>query len=615
MNSKKLSLVIAALLSALIITHPSALAGSDPISTQQPARTFKSDAFHNWWNGTSALGNWFGLGYPLNDYGLSITGTAKEGFYGITTGGLPNEPKGTWGGEVKMKFLYDFSKVLGIEGLTIESNWRYRQSDGGQNTAATAFSAGTLGNSGMFNPNHMSSGLGVRIMPQFLQWQSEKDKDPRFMFNLGWVNPYEQFLQQPLSKLFENNSFESSKGIGGAAGPGIPVWSNQQNKYVTYASSGVPWSSSYATWGGSLRAKPTATTYVMSGLYLAISGSAGVQNSAYTATDVYPYKNVSSSYLGQIKPAGLPGSYQINTVNAAGVPNKTTSPNGNVVPAQNNHGFNFQGAGAFNPNGYGGLYAQNGLYNVNEIGWTPKFGPAVLEGKYVVGAYIWGNNNTSYTPVTYINGLKAPTAFGQNSVIWGMYFQADQRLYAAPEDAPAGPSVGGKNPVALAPAKTYSKEKGLYMFNEYTFTPAQNNAVPFYFQTGLVYKGLIPHRDKDQMGIALGVGFFSNYLNQYIDSQNQTLKTAYNGSNVTASNTAPNGPVAVNTVSGKKVTTTQYYAYAPHFSSTEVVEAFYQVQLNKWASIKPFAQVIVNPAGNGTVGNELILGASAKLTF
>ena len=44
-------------------------------------------------------------------------------------------------------------------------------------------------------------------------------------------------------------------------------------------------------------------------------------------------------------------------------------------------------------------------------------------------------------------------------------------------------------------------------------------------------------------------------------------------------------------------------------------EAFYNVQLNKWASVKPYAQLIINPAGNNTVKNDLILGVSAKVTF
>ena len=53
----------------------------------------------------------------------------------------------------------------------------------------------------------------------------------------------------------------------------------------------------------------------------------------------------------------------------------------------------------------------------------------------------------------------------------------------------------------------------------------------------------------------------------------------------------------------------------PAFSSTEVIEAYYKVQLNKWASIVPDIQWLINPAGNGTLGNELIVGCYAKVTF
>jgi carbohydrate-selective porin OprB len=45
------------------------------------------------------------------------------------------------------------------------------------------------------------------------------------------------------------------------------------------------------------------------------------------------------------------------------------------------------------------------------------------------------------------------------------------------------------------------------------------------------------------------------------------------------------------------------------------LEAFYSIQLNKWAALNPYAQWIVNPAGNGTVANDLIMGASLKVFF
>jgi carbohydrate-selective porin OprB len=550
-------------------------------------------ALQQWWNGKSALADWFGLGYPLKDCGLSVTGSAKQGYYGQVVGGLPNEPKSNWAAEVKVRALYDFAKLFGIEGLTLESNWRYREIDGSQDTPYTSLEAGTSGASGMFNPNHMSSGLGMRIMTQVLQWQSDKTKDPRFMINLGWENPYEQFLQQPLSKMFENNAIESNKGIGGQAGAGIPVWNG--TKYVTYVTTPVPWTSSYAAWGGTLRVKPSASTYLQSGLYLAISGFNGVLTAAWNPSQVYPYTKVDPSYLGKIRPAGYS---QVGTVNANGQPTGKTTRSGYVVPTQNNHGFNFQGAGSFKPNGDGGLYAQNGLYNVNEFGWTPKLGPDKLEGKYAIGSYVWGQNNTPFTPTTHVVGATKPMAFSQNSVIWGLYLQGDQRLYAVKEDAPTAPSMGGKN--AVAETRIPSKEKGLHIFNMCTFTPPQNNAIPFYFQTGLVYEGLVPKRDADSCGVALAAGFYSSYYNQYIDSQNQALKKEYNGYNVTAANTVSNTPPT---------------AYIPHFTSTEVVEGFYNVQITKWAVIKPYAQWIVNPGGNGVCANELVMGASAKVLF
>jgi carbohydrate-selective porin OprB len=649
-----------------------------------------------WWKSDSALANWLGLRFKAKDYGLTISGSANENFYGLVTGGLPNQPRGTWGTEVKIRASFDFRKLFGLEGLTLESDWRYRNVNGSPNLNYTSGAAGTSGASFMFAPNHQTTGLGMRILPQFLQWQSDDSKDPRFMVNAGWENPYEQFLLQPLSKMFENAAIESSKGIGGQAGPGIPVV-NQASSYNYngtspttpkagsvryYASSPVPWSSSYASWGGTLRVKPTRTTYVQSGLYLAISGANGVSPTQFTATSVYPYTSVPKSYLGSTRSSG-------QVVGVVG-------PNGQIIPGasqnlgwvpgvQNNHGFNFSGAPSFNPNtsnvgvkpvtakgagingipngtaagastyrnakgqyvkapayyaaspydqGSGGNYSQNGLYNVNEIGWTPKLGTDKLEGKYAVGSYIWGQNNTSYTSTQYTpstfnaNGsakytsyaATKPAPFQQNQVVWGMYFQADQRLFAEREESSVAPSLS-KNPVAATPAGP-SKTQGLYSFNEFTFTPPQNNALPFYFQTGLVYKGLIPHRDNDSCGVALGAGFYSSYFNQWIQSQNQALQNAYG----TAYNaTVPNGPVqqgsinpttgVANTGKSSSSPLTNYYQYAPMFSSTEVVEAFYNFQVNKWAALKPFAQWIVNPAGNGTVANDLVLGASVKVLF
>jgi carbohydrate-selective porin OprB len=148
------------------------------------------------------------------------------------------------------------------------------------------------------------------------------------------------------------------------------------------------------------------------------------------------------------------------------------------------------------------------------------------------------------------------------------------------------------------------------------FTPPNGCQVPLYFHTGLAYKGLIPMRDNDMIAICVGSAFYSGEYNQWIDGQNQALQNNY-GSAYNA--VVPNGPTVqrpVNPTTGRPSTNYQnYYAYQPHFTSTQIIEACYDIQLTKWANLKPFVEFIINPAGNGSVPNVTILGASSKWFF
>lgn len=642
--------------------------------------------FSKWWNGPSATDQWLGLGPVLSDHGLTITGSARQDYYGQVSGGyLNNQPKSNWVNEEKLNALLNFGKLFDLDslnGLTFSSTWRYRNA--GSNPG---FASGTAsGPSALFNPSSQVSGLGLRIMPQYLQWASDSTKDPRFLINAGWENPYDQFLQQPLSKEFQNNNIVQAKGIGSTLGAGIPYVNTLANpalgqtaangytqgnatgsKVKYFNSSTVPWGGSYAAWGATLRIKPTRDTYVMSGLYEAISQASGIGATQLSATQVYPYTQVPSSLAGAFNSTAL--VYQQVGANGQPLHNANGTPKlaatGFIPGYNNNHGFNFQGSPSMKVNtaaigatsavnqktggatpaanygGNGGFNSMNGLYNVNEIGWTPKFGAdKSLAGHYAIGGYIWGQENTSFTPTalqstafttttttSVVKGkkvttttttptalpynAKTPYATALNNLTWGMYFQADQRLYAVKEQE-SSPSLDDKNPVSF---KTKITDKGLYMFNEFTFTTPENTAMPFYFQTGLVYKGLIPHRDNDSIGVVLGAGFYSSYYNDYLNAQNQSLVNAL-GSSKNA--TVPNGPVSASPKQlGTGTSTTQafYGAYVPMFSSTEVIEAYYKIQINKWASISPDVQYIINPAGNGTLGNEWILGGNIKVTF
>ena len=58
--------------------------------------------------------------------------------------------------------------------------------------------------------------------------------------------------------------------------------------------------------------------------------------------------------------------------------------------------------------------------------------------------------------------------------------------------------TGRKFKETVKPSKPKLNEQGLYFFSLINFAPKYNNPLPFYFQTGLVYKGIIPGRDQDQ---------------------------------------------------------------------------------------------------------------------
>jgi len=224
--------------------------------------------------------------------------------------------------------------------------------------------------------------------------------------------------------------------------------------------------------------------------------------------------------------------------------------------------------------GYGPNPADNGLYGIAETGVTPKLGPAQLPGKYAVGAIYFGLENTSFFGETYDQK-------------YNFYWQADQMLFREPSKAAEplakGPSDGKsvaageeksfKEPVS--PEKPRLSEQGLYSFTFINYAPKYDNAMPFYFHTGLVYKGLIPTRDKDQLGVAFAYGNYSYYkiLDDYSDGR--SVRQTYEA----------------------------------------LVEIDYRAQLTKFLYIQPFWQYIIRPNGTGLVENANVLGLHMGVTF
>lgn len=228
-----------------------------------------------------------------------------------------------------------------------------------------------------------------------------------------------------------------------------------------------------------------------------------------------------------------------------------------------NHGLYF--AGNQPPN-------SNGLYWLSEVGFTPKIGESKLPGRYATGFLYWGVENTSFFGAKYDERVQ-------------FYWQADQQLFREPSpEAPAPLAKGPSDGKSVADSKSFKatvettkpklSDQGLYFFSLINFAPKFNNPVPFYFQTGLLYKGLIPTRDADQLGVAIAYGSYS-YYKQLDDERDDRPVQTFEG----------------------------------------VVEFSYRIQVNKWAYVQPDLQYIIRPGGAGLVNNATVLGFQLGVTF
>jgi porin len=439
-----------------------------------PAIAPEETATEIWWNGKGILqgeGNpFFDARKSLEERGLKFTGTYQGAFFGVlaSQGGS----RGFWNEQISFGSELNFGKLLDIEaleGTTAFGNFRYRDSwpQSNPNEFVQANS--------MFSPTNWLSGTQFRVMSFGLEIGTENllPVEDMVLLRAGWLQPQREFIDQPLSKLFLNTAVNSNKGVGG----------------------NIPFSSSFSTWGATLKINLRDTVYWKNGLFM---------------------------------------SY----------PSATSSTN---------HGLAYQG---FAPD-----TSLNGLFYMGELGFTPKIGKSELEGKYAFGGYYYGTpqNQTATWSGNSVDGR------------YGFYFQADQMLYREPSksEKTSAPS-DGKSFKEVAPAeKPKLSKQGLSTFNLITMAPgfATANNYPFYFQSGLVYTGLVPGRDKDMAMISIGYGAYQGGVSE------------------------------------------------PPRSYTAVIEGGYRFQINGWSYVQPFFQYFSRPDGTSEVANAALLGFLTGLVF
>lgn len=452
----------------------SGTAGTATGARRPVAKDATETGFAKWWDGPTMLS---GSGNPLFDFrsaasdnGVTFSGSYQGAFFGVidSQGGS----RGFWDQQINFSSDINLGKLLkveALEGSMIFGAFRYRDS------SRTSDPNQFVQANSMFNPSGYQSGTQFRVLCFGMEVSTAGLLPVKDMITLraGWLQPQREFLDQPLSKLFMDSAISAGKGLGG----------------------NIPFSSSFSTWGSSLKIKLVEEYYIKGALYMA-----------------YPQATSST-----------------------------------------NHGLAYSG--------FGPDTSLNGLFAIAETGYTPKLGPQELPGRYAFGGYYWGNEKVSYS------GTETP---GQ----YGFYFQADQMVYREPstqtEPAPATAAAApdGKSFKApVAAEKPKLSKQGLSLFNMLTFAPGYNNTFPFYFQSGLVYTGLIPGRNKDLTMMVLGYGAY-----QSLDVPNARSYTA-------------------------------------------VLEGGYRFQINGWSYLQPFAQYVIRPAGNSTVQNAAILGFNVGLVF
>ena len=216
------------------------------------------------------------------------------------------------------------------------------------------------------------------------------------------------------------------------------------------------------------------------------------------------------------------------------------------------HGVNF----SFEPT--------DGVMFLGQVGWTPEFfrrpvkrvetereeneelsdteeDTHGLPGHYWFGAY--------YSTWEYAQFGSTQSAANA----YGFYWHADQQVY---QEAPGS-------------------DQGLTLWTAFVLSPQENIAkIPFQWNCGVAYQGVVPQRDQDIAMFGLAYGSFSD---DYGNAGN-----AYNGDPV---------------------------------SYEMALEWGYRVQFNRFLYAQPNIQYIVQPGGTGSIPNAFVLGLQIGVTF
>lgn len=217
----------------------------------------------------------------------------------------------------------------------------------------------------------------------------------------------------------------------------------------------------------------------------------------------------------------------------------------------------------------------DGVTMVGQVGWTPEFFKKPVaapekksDGKSIVDGKSLSEGKTFREPDTELRGLPGHYWFGMYFSPWdyaqfgssetannsyGFYWHADQMIW---QESPGS-------------------DEGLTLWSAFVLSPQQNiSKLPFQANAGIVYRGLVPTRNRDITMLGFVYGNFS-------DDYASTVAATGAGS--------PSYEIAL--------------------------EAGYRFQITKFAYVQPNLQWIINPGGTGNIPNALVLGAQMSVSF
>ena len=125
-----------------------------------------------------------------------------------------------------------------------------------------------------------------------------------------------------------------------------------------------------------------------------------------------------------------------------------------------------------------------------------------------------------------------------------------------------------------------SEVQGLGAFAHAVWMPPDRNVIEFSVEGGLHYRGLIPGRDDDALGLGVAYLHLSDKVAAAVNAANQRDHTSHR---------------------------------QPDFEAT--IELVYRYQAAPWLSVQPHAQYVIQPGGTPDHDNALILGVRTNIAF